>query len=317
MSTQHEGRLFSALALALFASALACGEASPAEESWEEALDRIVAAECEPLTSCACDDGRRIDAELCEHKVRVSYIDIFVGAAEAGLTVDPECIAEKSSWDTTGCQPYSEIEEEDLETILAPPPWKCGACSVAYGDRQVGETCTTYRLGWQPSDCAQGLLCVEIGDEERCIDPCTSEVGSPCTWGSCGPGLYCGDSGCAPRLAAGEPCSSGVCAEGLLCSNEGMCKPKAGAGAPCYDSRDCELGHFCEEGTEVCRAALDPGSACDSATYCSDGRCEDGLCVLYPDVGEPCPLNSCAPGATCDDFTGVCVPEQPWVCEFF
>ena len=292
----------------------ACSD--PPEDPVAAEIDRIVEAQCAAARECACSESPFSEAEYCEAVTRSDLVGLRAGAEEVGLDFDLECAAPWTMVGFAGCDNYDVLEAKAIDLV---DPESCGGCPLAHGDRQVGELCSAYTFAGTISDCARGLACVDVDGEARCIDPCASVEGTPCGYATCGDGLTCDHTTkrCTATAALGEPCDGRRCDRGLWCSNGSRtCIEIAGAGDPCTDVYDCERDLHCDLEAGVCVADRDDGAPCEDSTECV-GRCDDGVCVPLPAVGEPCYSSACAEGAICDQDAGLCVIEEPYLCWFY
>ncbi len=105
--------------------------------------------------------------------------------------------------------------------------------------------------------------------------------GGTCNGGSCGTTNYFTaqmDSECC--LPSGtSPCSGGTCCPGLQCLSNNSCGVCAASGQYCSDSSDC-CSLFCDTGTHTCQddeCGL-PGDECDIDGDCCSYACSDGYC---------------------------------------
>lgn len=299
---------------ALAALALACNDAP--EDPVEAEIDRIVATQCATARACECSDSPFSEAEYCEAVTRADLVSLRAGAEEVGLSFDLECAAEWTMVGFAGCHNYDVLEAMTTEIVHQE---SCGGCQLAFGERLVGEPCSAYSFAGPISDCARGLACIDVDGEARCIDPCASVEGSPCGSQTCGDGLYCDYSThrCVAAARLGEPCDGVYCDRGLWCSGGSWtCVEIGGAGDPCTDVYDCDRNLYCDLDVGVCVAAQGDGAPCEDGIEC-EGRCEDGVCVPLPAVGEPCYSSACREGAICDQDAGLCVVEEPYLCWFY
>ncbi len=139
----------------------------------------------------------------------------------------------------------------------------------------------------------------------------TKHDGEACTWnaecvsGECWlEGASCTDACCtgyctgdaAPPIGRiGDRCRFAPCAEGYCDGN--LCQPTKPAGGACEWSTECDVGLGCEN--EVCTVLPDTGEPCDNLCRNVGDRC-NGNCVPYALLGEHCDTDDeCAPYYTC------------------
>lgn len=181
-----------------------------------------------------------------------------------------------------------------------------------------------------------------VGIEPACLSPGTLPAGAACQAGVQCESRSCtsatsgiGAGICSALAAPGGACPTGTtCRSGEMCV-EGKCTPRKppglddsdppvfGAGSPCINNANCELGLYCAfvaatPGTGRCTAlptqlgpcaatqvrGLDTpvGGACPVGAYCG----MDGQCHVAPPVGKPCGpalyngALHCAEGAVCN-----------------
>lgn len=333
------GRLSTLLAAAL----AACDDPPEAREQFRE--------QCEQQFACDCITHRFADIDACMLDAEATRAGWLAQFAAAGLTADIACMDSVQAFDPEWCLTWQEYE------LLHPFEYsdestKCGQCSMASGDRQFGEPCTSFPAPYDTSisDCAAGLLCLQSRmDNGVCVDPCTpTPAGMPCGDGytTCAPGLFCDlDRVCAPLAEPGEPCQWRDCVDHHHCADDPrICVPYAGDGEPCLENYcDRELGLVCVPGdvcgpppkldedclgscaddlichpsSHDCRERGQLGAVCKYDTHCAPGlycSSEETICVPGHGPGEPCDDNNnrCRLGLTCID--GACGPGQGAIC---
>ncbi len=104
------------------------------------------------------------------------------------------------------------------------------------------------------------------------------------------------DSACDASVTANE---CGTFAD-ILCSGD-MDQPRPSCPSSCSGDEDCDDGAHCD--TAFCFPDLADGSACDEASDCISGHCQNGFCCASGDCcrgATDCP-GSYATAATCDD----------------
>ncbi|RMG94345.1 MAG: hypothetical protein D6705_16515 [Deltaproteobacteria bacterium] len=257
----------------------------------EDAPGRTAQVMCDIYFECACadhqDPDRFTSREHCEAEWEAS-VQMDLDEAEAnGLVYDGECAASTlSRLESLGC----ETDPLEVFADLA----EQSPCKVFYGERQAGQSCTTYAdLG--SDDCAQGLQCNGNGVCEAFEtipgpgDPCETEFTTFCAGDA-----VCIDLGEGPH-----------------------CEPWPRAGETCLGQPDlCAPGLSCDQNTKTCGPAPGEGEACAPdilpQNQCAEGLgCEAGTCQPLPGGGEPC-IASCADGFTCEG--GTCVEATPYTC---
>lgn len=297
---------------------------------------------CEQIFACDCAEYRHADVDACmrdEAARRAGWIAQFTAA---GLTVDEACMDRAQAPDPDACLTFEAYE------LLHPElPPRCGGCSFASGERQVGEPCVEFDWFGNVTDCAPGLACVGRTSSGVCLDPCEpSAQGLPCDDEVvCPAGLYCdGDGVCSPAARLGETCGLRQCAEdltcdrdsercvqlagpgescaevycageGLVCAVGDVCRPAPQLGEPCRDWQ-CPDGLVCHVHSQVCVPVGEVGESCAGDHHCAVGLyCEGERCLPGRGPGEPCADISapCRLDLSCID--GVCEPGQGRVCK--
>lgn len=173
---------------------------------------------------------------------------------------------------------------------------------------EAGEIAPLQPCGGSPTECDEGLFCIDI-DPER---PQLSFCGAPCEVDSeCSDGFSCNDFGiCLPdgALDVGESCVEDrfACGEGLLCYGYGTriayCTEVCRRDRDCGGDLECQIFDD-ETGDGLCAPAggRAPGEACGDAPL----ACEDGVCTGGYDVYDPgayC-VGECDDDGDCDDGT--------------
>lgn len=255
------------------------GEALPGE---------IVERRCAAHQRCDCGMGLL----ECRDDVGDAVDAAFAEAAEAGLSVDADCIrARLEAFDAITCRTLHDLDIDERATL-----WNDQlGCSPFIGDGSAGDSCTALELS-DGSDCARELTCRDgacqpistwpaHGDD--CDDPLLDCIGDAV----CATDPTDGVLRCLPRAGDAESCvgTEAVCEPGLTC-DDAICAGAPGPTEPCSDavasSNRCALGLYCDEG--VCRPRSLEGDACSSI--------------------------SCATQTTCDDTRGICVRLAPMAC---
>jgi hypothetical protein len=213
----------------------------------------LAQAVCAARQECGCSDSPYISANTCQTTIST----IFDTALENGLTFDKECL------DT--------ILESTLiqECPVWPPPIDgYFTCTLARGNKTLGESCREYDLGFAfASDCEEGFACVGgscVGD----VTPFVLESGDPCYQDvGCGTfSLYCAekDNRCHPTGASGQGCDDRLGCElftyckGLGSGQSGVCSPQEAPGATCgpMDWVACAIDedtfYWCSPETSTC-----------------------------------------------------------------
>lgn len=169
----------------------------------------------------------------------------------------------------------------------------------------VGSACT----GNVSLECAKGAICDasicqaitegHLGDAcdavaARCVEGtfcqdgiCHAPVANIPLHGACGVdvcalGLHC-DHGCVPPLNEGATCDYyEECGGGRYCLNmgyHGSCVALVREGDVCGPVLSCEVGLFCDAGTQRCRREVAEGAACGDDVRCRPPfTCNDGVC---------------------------------------
>ena len=264
-------------------------------------------SECELRFSCDCAYDRFADIAACEEYYMVEWAGIVGQAQAAGLTADLECYVAALPHENYACDSYSEYTEHHASD----EPQACSYCQVAYGDRQVGESCQDFGEG--VGDCARGLLCLNLEPGvSQCMDPCSrAGVGESCAFVACEDGLACNwaDGLCGVTGGDGGLCADGLCDDGLACHwGTNTCKQPVGLGESCQD-QPCGVGLLCDA-EQVCIAPPGLGEACESFG-CADGlvcQWDDLTCATPGQEGEGCGNKDCASGLFCDVALMTCTP---------
>lgn len=303
-SFRMSARIYRRFAALLAAALMAC-------EAGEDDEHERYRGRCEQIFACDCERYLHADLDACMNDEAARRAGWLAQFAAAGLTPDEACMDAAQAADPDVCLTPAAY-------WLAHPeePSRCGACTFASGDRQVGETCLELDHEGHPSDCAPGLSCVTTGTSSGvCVDPCQPIAeGLPCGADRlpCAEGLYCGPQTllCTRAAGPGESCADDLCVAGYNCDASERCVAKAGAGESCAE-RPCDFdaGLVCGAG-DVCRPRPRLGEPC------RDGQCADelvchvasSLCGPPGEVGEVCTQDHhCAPGLFCDE---VCTPGR-------
>lgn len=300
----------------------------------------LYADACAKIVACDCRYSPFEELDTCLDFVAGHYDSVADNAAVAGLTMDWGCIETDLGITQYGCgaSPLPDYEP------------KCAYCGLAYGERQVGETCVQIWRGdlLEFSDCDRGLICDDVDD--ICWDPCAPpQIGSRCPalgWGddlvcdtsdTCQPGVVGEGAACYgpvvceaglvcahpdPNLqACMQPRGEGLacadcpdcCDAGLGCDRDtAVCAPLAGLGASCA-SIDCVAGSYCELSLNTCQPLHGAGEPCSSDDCQPDLICNEHTCIHIPGLGEPCPERICDDDLNCGE-DGVCHPGDPEVC---
>ncbi len=231
----------------------------------------------------------------CTHAFFANYDDdltctsVFSGDRENGApcTVQQHCSSGVCEWEM--------CESQCCEGVCVP--------SAA-----IGESCAS-------TACASGATCYDNGVENLCIEIASLGEGALCSWyDECSGELVCVGEACTVPPSKGEPCLDSV-----LCSFTSSCDPETNicvANKGVGESCDPELGLYeslcagdlhCDYDTLVCTAPAPAGSLCKYFWGCDESSyCDNGLCALLVELGEPCENESCASGY-CDEATWTCV----------
>jgi hypothetical protein len=219
----------------------------------------------------------------------------FQQAESAGLTYDPECMAEIANHlnHTIGCRPLSEMLDESPNDV---------PCKAFYGTGQEGDACERFDVAYGDT-CAPGL---------ECLGTCMPAQPEP-----------------TPRKE-GEACDplTDLCEAGTQCSHAGdpptlICVRQPGAGESC--TIGCDVGLYCDPTSKVCGGPPGEGQPCafvPGVPRCASGlACVDATCVPALPEGAPCGNDSeCGVGYSCQelhdepDSPNVCLPEEAAIC---
>lgn len=317
-------------------------------DPWEIEPDPAFFGEgCASITSCECETPRFSSMEECQQKGAAAMVGAELEAKVLGLHFDRACFRDSDFFNRElryGCMGFKEYHHTHPDDLWYPDYDSCGACVPGFGDRQLGESCTSYHTAL--SDCAQGLRCWESPElgTPICTDPCL-RLGQPCgdDWFNppCSGGADQNGSGWDYRFVcdeathlcsggvAGKPCinpdalgSANFCGGQnweLTCVN-GLCQetPLPGKGEHCDFIRPCQKGMVCIfHGNATCEIPALEGDPCPFDEICDDYLvCQKGICVKGPKEGEPCTDDlqrpACGPYLDCMD--GFCTPRPPVVC---
>lgn len=186
--------------------------------------------------------------------------------------------------------------------------------------------------------CADGLLCLESGDDYVCSDP--DKIGAVCAVGdgTCAAGSYCAaktaddtDGVCTAAVASGKTCdvdlwyegaTESPCAKGTVCvplavdATAATCQPYAAVGQACTSGDQCqgadELCAIMADESAKCQYLPGLGKACEPLSvdeidygmraclppYGCDSKTKK--CVELPGAGKPCVEMRCAADLWCD-----------------
>jgi len=249
---------------------------------------------CGRIVAATADECRATFLETCNARYEQRYVDLEVAGL---LSISPAGIqACRAHLQTVAC-------ERQLGDLMGP------CANMWIGTQPKASPCG---LDVESFTCAPGTACV-LG-----LDLCgTCQSASP-AGGTCGDGVTCeADSACVSArcvvrrqvgescstsepCVAGASCNAGVCvaprivAEGEACDathrcpyrsacSGGRCLRAALLGEDCTD-RTCASGRCATEGTaRICRALLDSGASCATASECRSASCVRGTCRPLPD----------------------------------
>ena len=171
---------------------------------------------------------------------------------------------------------------------------------AAYGDTRCARLfeCLPYLFEWIYGD---ATTCAAA---EATI--CTLDLSAP------------GSARTPAVVQACSDASSAASCEAVIGSDVAACHVLPGqlpAGTACGSDWQCEgrrcVGAF-ENGCGTCQTPAGAGEPCaDDYFQCEDGlACIAKICVLQPDLGQPCDASTgCAGFLACSDSTGTCVPS--------
>lgn len=206
--------------------------------------------------------------------------------------------------------------------------------SMIIGEIRAGEFCVG------PSECAEDLACIPDLPSpacSRCQPPLARGAPCPFIGASCGGTLRCagnapGSFTCQPGPATadlGESCVRGeFCRDRTYCAPSEddtlRCAPMPVLGEACSYGGGPPPGVECGQG--ICRnwicvpqSFVEPGEACNDERVCF-GRCVEGRCEAWRQVGESCADQECTfdsycgPDGRCaakSDEGGACGPSRP------
>ena len=198
------------------------------------------------------------------------------------------------------------VEEYDCPDELVCDP-ESGTCQKG---GQQGDDCEFYdadnpELGTEKTPCADAFLC----------DPRTNTCEpANCTWGTscstekdCPEDLPCIMSQCREKSKLNQECYNDEhCAEGRCDSSYNICVPLAPNGVACQQASDCKSG-VCDQGE--CAKPVAEGEPCASDQEC-EGYCDynapESVCVAYLDSGDTCTRDAeCGPNSA-----AICLDEK-------
>lgn len=213
-----------------------------------------------------------------------------VGGGDSGDTCATGCV------DDTTCVPAAHCDEQ---TGLCVPDIEDGsACSdqsdCASGHCQNGFCCAEGDCCRQPSDCPESFRVAA-----RCDDAATcqgSRFDATCNASMCGTGAATPDDTACDVETMALDCSPNTpryCTGGVV-QNAPSCA------SSCVNDSECVEGFHCD-GT--CVPDVLDGGACDEASDCAGGHCQNGFCCAGGDccsVADDCP-DVFSQAATCTD----------------
>jgi hypothetical protein len=256
---------FTLIMTSMVLSALgACGPpaATPPVESSPEGR-QLADAVCAARETCGCGDSRFNSTEEC-HAAIATPVDL---ALAHGVVIDDGC--------------FEWLLDSDILLACAggpPPDTAYVPCTLASGNKNEGDSCTTYDFAAvHVSDCKEGLRCWN--------GTCTSIEGP------------------FEPLEPGAPCdrAQGCGIFSLYCGHDRRCHPVRALGEECDDYLACNVSSYCkgfgEANTGTCAPKESPGSVCDA----KDWRPCDS-----PDLAEAFYM--------CDPETSTCTTESVWLC---
>jgi hypothetical protein len=253
---------------------------------------------CGRIVAATKEECRATFLETCNARYEQRYVDLeaagLLSISAAGVD------ACRSHLATVAC-------ERQITDLMGP----CGAMWV--GTQPAGSACG---LDVESFTCAPGTACV-VGLDLCGTCESASAEGGPCGGGvTCAGDFACLNAKCVARRQVGEACSASepcvvgagctgavcvaplVVGEGEACDathrcryrsacQGGLCVRAALLGEDCA-ARTCASGRCVTEGAaKLCRALLDPGAACTTASECRSASCVKGTCHPLPDACIP------------------------------
>jgi hypothetical protein len=206
---------------------------------------------------------------------------------------------------------------------------ECGSLAACFS--VDGDACNPICVRFAHENEACGLYC---GEATPCLDVGLCEWNAFCLGGTCvkerGVGQPCGGADqerCASTLycqmtssaATTGVCASrtrdGACNESQACPFDqvcvsGRCAPRPGLGQPCAPDPEggCAFWTACDHASQKCVPAGRIGQPCAGSPntpfpplYCSEGTCQEGVCVALPSEGQACINGFCKDGLACDE----------------
>jgi hypothetical protein len=213
---------------------------------------------------CGCEQELLIPN--CEARVEQEFLASERRALEAGLQLDPGCLAD--ALDDVG-----RLEACD-RTSLGP------LCPVYTAHAAEGEPCEIYDFFPWVSECRAGLNCIQgfcrnlddptiLHEGEICSD---TQSDRPTGWlGECADDLNCDSEDtrtCVPDPNWPLVPTGGVCVSPIACVDESYCHTDDPEGPT-------------EESPGVCKLRTPEGLPCDNLLECTT-ICTDGICETLP-----------------------------------
>ncbi len=294
-------------------------------------LSLAACGEVVPASTDAATDAQEIDAvaDACA-KNELSVDEFFTCLSRQICVVYADCIGSNASFldcDDLPISIFGDLRPAEAKVLIA-------------SSMQMG------RVQWNPTAAKQ---CVDMLTSRQCglfknnqdvFDLCTAITGAVNNGDRCQHDIECATQGaqCQSPAGGGNTCTDYTCrapvAAGQMCTNGAFCRPQdhcvsrfqgadisfcatGEAGQACDNDGDCDIGLFCNGGTNnqtaagICTLAKQAGSTCKT-----DEECQGELACVgnFGAVNGIC-RDVRQPNAVCDtnNFTYSCHGNQ--LCE--
>ena len=289
------------------AAASASGEESSAEEGSEESTEEGSEESTEEGSKkrAGSEEGSEESTEEGSEESTEEGSESTEGSesSETACETDEDCASDEGS----ECGPIACVEgacvvlpvENGTPCTLAEAPetdlcfvgGKCtdGECAAEIVDCDDGDPCTSDLCNGAAQECIYTVV-----NSEECASSQACDASTPCPQGQ-----YCADGTCAVQKFNGEPCSSDEECSGGVCNGAGLCSSPAAA---CSSDEDCDDGNSCtvnacgDDGVCAPVVALEDGTSCGTATFCSNAQCVECLEDANCQDGNECTVNTCTNG---------------------
>ena len=243
----------------------------------------------------------------------------FVCGTRAGVPDDSACGPTVLSDD---CGPYASVFCSGAASQTPPRcPTSCTSDSACDADAHCDGSCvadvTDGSTCDENSDCVSGycdnFICCSGGDCCRTPLDCPASYGtaptcdSPATCQGTRDAATCSANRCGTLVDLAD---DSACTASTLASDCGLFDPRfcnGGADQPppmcatmCTADADCDAGAHCDT---VCVPNFADGQACDEASDCTSGHCQNGYCCASGDCcaeASDCPFGTYATPSVCN-----------------